>query len=316
MNTRSTEIQIRQSNDAINLPTERRYPLDLMRRRAEVYDRYLESNSRMWDIDGAVRWDALDPSRIDAGARASGRVWSWQSWVAFRDIMTCEAALVRACLEPDISADLKFCIATRASERAAAADAGAELAGRLGHYFERPDSPELEALFDTDMVRRMLHEGVDLDALVVAHFAVVPSIDLAVAEARRAATTEDTVADLLGHVIDDLRRQHEWAWTYLSGRLPERDADTRRAIGANLAEVFEHDLLNGARWTSLIDDVLPGAGALAAAESTAATHGLGGVAAAAQSRAVHLAISDIADRLAASGVPTAAFDAVVDGHSH
>ena len=312
MNSRTTEMQVRASVDRITLPIERRYPLDLMSQRDDVYGRYLESNAQMWDVEGDVRWDALDATRYDASATdAASTVWSWQAWVAFRDITTCEAALVRSCLERDVSADLKFCISTRASERAAAADASAEFAGRIGSYRDRPVSEALEALFDVGMVRRVLHEGVDLDALIVAHMATVPTIDLAVAEARLLTATDDTAGDILIHVVTDLRRQHEWAWTYLGGLGERRDADALQAISTNLAEVLELDLLSGARWTALIDSGIDGAEALMAGENEAAQAGLGGVTAADQRDAVRTAFGQVLARLDEIGVPTVAVSTVL-----
>lgn len=315
MDGRTTEMHMRDSGHRITLPREQRYPLDLMRRSQDVYNCYLDSNAHMWDIDGDVRWDAFDAAGYSqAACDAASSVWSWQSWVAFRDITTCEAALVRTCLEPDVSADLKFCVSTRASERAAAADAGAELAGRIGTYSERPATVELESLFDTDMVRRILHEGVDLDALVVSHFATVPTVDRAVAEARLATVNEPPVSDLLSHIVDDLRRQERWAWTYLKTRLAERDTDSLEAISTNLAEVLEQDLLLGARWTTLIDDRIAGAGALAAAEALAAEAGLGGVVAADGIEAVRTALNEAVGRLGEAGVPVGPVNEVLSAH--
>ena len=315
MNARDTEIQIRNSSHRITLPRERRYPLDLMRRRRDVYDCYLESNAGMWDIDGDVRWKAFVVSgHSPAACDAASYIWSWQSWVAFRDITTCEAALVRACLEPDVSADLKFCMSTRASERAAAADGGAELAGLIGTYRERPQTVELESLFDTDMVRRVLHEGVSLDALILSHFATVPTVDRAVAEARLARVKEPTVSDLLSHIVDDLRRQERWAWTYLTGRLEEIDTYSLNAISRNLAEVLQQDLLLGARWTALIDDHVAGARALAIAEALAAEEGLGGLAAADGIEAVRTALDEVVEQLGKAGVPLTPVTEVLSAH--
>lgn len=308
----TTEMQIRSSGDPITLPQEQRYPLDLMRRNSELHDRYLESNSRMWDVDGDVRWATLDAAaHTTAAAEAAGYVWSWQAWVSFRDITTCEAMLVRSCLERDVAADLKFCQATRASERAAAADAGAQIAARLGGYRDRPATVELETLFDTDMVRRVLHEGVDLDALLVAHFALVPAVDRAVAEARLASSKEPAVTDVLQHVVDDLRRQETWAWTYLHGQLPTRTHDSLDGIGRNLAEVLAGDLLLGARWPALIDPNLPGVDSVIAAEELAADSGLGGLAAAQQVHVVDTALAASIDRLGALGVPVSEAHAAI-----
>lgn len=300
----TTEMQIRSSDDAVSLRREQRYPLDLMRRNPALYDRYLESNSRMWDIDGDVRWTTLDAAgHTTAASEAASYIWSWQAWVSFRDITTCEATLVRSCLERDVAADVKFCLSTRASERAAAADASAEIAARLGGYRDRPDTVELETLFDTDMIRRVLHEAVDLDALIVAHFAVVPAVDRAVAEARLALTNEAAVVDVLRHIVDDLRRQEMWAWTYLEGQLPTREQAGLDGIGQNLAEVLASDLLLGARWPALIDPHTPGGDIVLTAEERAADSGLGGLAAAQQIEVVRIALSAAIDRLGALGVP-------------
>lgn len=311
MTQATTELAARDLAEGITLPLERRYPLDLDCRAVEVYAKYHESNAAMWDVDGDVAWAAAAVGGSPEERRAAALVWSWQAWVAFGDITTSEAALVRSCLDVDVAADLKFCIATRATERAAAADAGTELAGRLDRYVAEPPTAELAALFAGGMVRRVLHGGVDLDALLVAHFALVPTVDRAVAEARFAAAGNGAVCDLLGHVVTDLRRQEAWAWADLSARLPGRSEADRFAIIANLADVLSHDLLLGARWTAVIDPAVPGAGAIAAAEELAAAAGLGGVTRSDQRAAVVDAFREVIARCGAAGLPTEPIDAVL-----
>lgn len=288
------------------LPVERRYPLDLSIRIPELRRLYHESNAAIWDVARELDVDAIDTSSLDPGtARAAALSWSRRAWLAFADISESEAALVRACLEPDREADVKFVLAARGTERAVAADAAHQIASRFGGYRAAPPG-EMADLYSGEPIRRALDARVDFDAFFVAHFVVLATIERALLEAAVADTTDPVCRAALERMLVDVRRQEGAGRIYVRARLEHLDDDVRGRIGANVAEVIALDVHSGRRCPAFVDPAVPGASEMLEAETATARGGLGATAPADQREIVTATLTDLGRELGDVGlvVPT------------
>lgn len=284
------------------LPVERRYPLDLSVRIPELRRIYHESNAAIWDVAGELDVDAIDLAGLDpATVRAAALSWSRRAWLAFADVSESEAALVRACLEPNREADLKFVLAARGTERAVASDAAHAIATRFGGYRAVPPGKVAE-VYSGEPIRRALDARVDFDAYFVAHFVVLATVDRVLLEAAAAATTEPVCRAALQRTLVDVRRQEDAGRIYVRTRLAQLDEHHRTRIGANVAEVISLDLRSGRRCLAFIDPDFPGAAEMLEAESITAANGLGTTAPSEQRDLAAGTLADLRRELSEVGV--------------
>ena len=301
-----TEAVSRGRLEALPVPREQRYPLDLAVRIPEMRQLYRESNASIWDVARDLDTSSMVIDSIDTKVLAAAALtWSRRCWIQFADISESEAALVRSCIERDRAADLKYVLAARATERAVAVDACHRIAVQFGGYVSEPRSEELRALFATDIIRRALDTRVDFDAFFVAHFVVIASLDLAMLECSIRHTTEPVCLSALDRIARDARRQEAAGRLYLAARLTDLNADDRRAIADNAAAVVKSEVLSGVRCTTLLANDVPGAAELIDAESRTASGGLGSAPLGEQRAAIVTALETLDAELAQLGIETA-----------
>lgn len=281
-------------SEPLTIPTERRYPLDLSVRLPELRSAYYESNAAIWDVekDFAAQDHGIDHLEADA-CTAAAVVWSRRAWLEFAGIAESEAALVRSCIELEREADIKFVLATRATEHAVAADASHRLAERFGGYTASPSTPELSQLFTSESIRRALDERVSFDAFFIAHFVVLAAVEQALLVAAAESCTDPMCASTLARILVSVERQQSAGVLYARVRLPNlTDAETQ-AVTQNVAAVVDIDIRSGVRCSAFLDPDLAGAAALIEAESRAAAAGLGAASPADQRAAVEKALESL-----------------------
>jgi hypothetical protein len=280
---------------------ERRFPLHLTFAVPPIRDAYERSLVEAWDPEDEAHWTGFDPREHDESARRAGAsVWSHLAWVEFPAIAESEAVLVRACLEPDIDVDLKYCLSMRAVERARSTDLAHIVARRLHGYEPVPAGEELALLLDDELVRRALHADSDLDAYIAAHLGAQATVDLVMWE-RTAQNARGALGDLAALVVRDKARMLDVAWAHLELVVPRRDEAGRRMIADAVDYVVEVEERRGRRVPALL---APGADRehLLEAHAIAAAAGLGGVPEADQREAVESALAEVAARLSPLGI--------------
>ncbi|MEQ8718677.1 MAG: hypothetical protein RIE08_13790 [Acidimicrobiales bacterium] len=295
--TASAETTALDLTRPFRLGTEQRFPLDLTSSSATVWDAYETALREVWDPEDEALWKGFDVATYDEATRAGGAlVWSHLAWIEFPAIAESEAVLIRACLEPGVDIDLKYCLSMRAVERARSTDLAHMVAARLDHYESEPTGTGLAGLLDDELVRRALHVDSDLDAYIAAHLGAQATVDLRMWEAA-AANAREPLAGLIGLVVRDKARMLEVAWTHLAETIPGRTEADRRAIAAAVEYVIVEEELRGRRVPALLAAGTDRDG-LMTAHSVAATAGLAGVTEAEQLDAVESALTEVAARLA------------------
>lgn len=282
------------------LGIEARFPLDLTSSRPPMWQAYEASLDEVWDPEDQSLWEGLDADRYTPEARrAAALVWSHRAWVEHSAIAESEAVLVRACLEPGVSADFKYCVSMRAVERARSTDLCYLIATRLHAYHSGPPPAHLERLLDDEQVRRVLHRRCDLDAYVAAHLVAQSSVDLRSWERVR-ANIDEPLAGAVDLVLRDKARMLEVAWLQLADRAANRSEAERRMIAANISHVLLEEEGRG-RQLPALGDPYPEAIDLVRAHQEA-TAGLGGVAPSDQRDVFDLAVAELGPRMAGLGI--------------
>ena len=265
-----------------------------------MWQAYEASLDEVWDPEDPTVWNGFDAGRYAPEARRSAAlVWSHRAWVEHSAIAESEAVLVRACLEPGVSADFKYCVSMRAVERARSTDLCYLIATRLHGYHPGPPTAQLERLLDDEQVRRVLHERGDLDAYVAAHLVAQSSIDLRSWERAR-ANTDEPLAGAIDLVLRDKARMLEVAWLHLADGAANRSEAERRMIAANINHVLWEEEGRGRQLPALLDPS-PDAVDLCRAHEDA-TVGLGGVSPADQRDVFDSAVAELGPRMAGLGI--------------
>lgn len=299
--TTSLETIARDRDQEFVLGSEERFPLRLTSSEAPQWDAYETSIREVWDPEDVELWSGFDPAAFSAEDRAAGAlVWSHRAWTEYPAIAESEAALIRACLEPGLEVDFKYSLSMRAVERARSTDLSHMFAKQLGAYQTSPAGPELVALLNSELVRRVLHASVDFDSYVAAHLIAQGEIDLAmwIAGSEHAAPP---VTRLMTHVINDKQRMLDVAWMRIENRLPNRDADIRELIGTTVSAVLETEEFQGRQVPALLASG-PDREQLGAAYERAAAAGLGSATPDRQIEAARAACSTMAARFSKLGV--------------
>lgn len=296
----STEALARDREQNFVLGDEHRFPLVLTGTVPSQWDAYESAIQQVWDPEAEAPWEGFDPDLFTADQREAGAlVWSHRAWIDYPAIAESEAVLVRACIEPGISVDFKYCLSMRAVERARSTDLAHILATRLGGFRSSPAGPELRSLLNDDLVRRALHARTDLDAFVAAHLIGQGTIDLAMWRAS-IDHAHPTIAHLAALAVRDKARMVEVAWAQLGERVPQRDDADRRLIAATVTDVLADEECKGRQVPALLG---PGEDRdLLTAAHERAAEGLGGIPAERQIAVARQAMSEVADRLLALGV--------------
>ena len=282
------------------LGVEARFPLHLTSTRPSMWQAYEASLDEVWDPEDQTIWNGFDADRYAPEARqAAALVWSHRAWVEHSAIAESEAVLVRACLEPGVSADFKYCVSMRAVERARSTDLCYLIASRLYAYHSGPRTEHLERLLDDELVRRVLHKRCDLDAYLGAHLVAQSSIDLRSWERAR-ANSDEPLAGAIDLVLRDKARMLEVAWLQLADAAANRSEAERRLIAANINHVLLEEEGRGRQLPALLDPC-PDAVDLSRAHQDAAV-GLGGVVPSDQRDVFDLAVAELGPRMAGLGI--------------
>ncbi len=282
------------------LGTEDRFPLDLTSSRSQLWTAYEAALTEAWDPEDDKLWAGFDPVGFSsAECEAGALVWSHRAWVDHGAMVESAAVLVRACLEPAMSADFKYCLGMRAVERARSVDMSRMVAERLDQYHSRPASHELERLLNDDLVRRALHEKTTLGAYVAAHLVAQATLDLRSWERTR-LTVHEGLGVLADLVVRDKARMVEVAWTQLAEMALAAEREAREAMAANTAYVMFSEEGRGRQLPALLSS--PAAGQLVAAHEIAATAGLGGLCAQSQQEIFDDVIVELSDKMADLGI--------------
>lgn len=289
----------RESN--FELGTEARFPLDLTSTKPSMWEAYEAALEQAWDPEDQSLWPDFDGSGYSTEAAEAGAlVWSHRAWVEHSAIAESEAVLVRSCLEPGMSADFKYCVSMRASERARSTDLCHIIATRLHGYQSGPRTEQLENLLDDELVRRVLHARSDLDAYIGAHLVAQSTIDLRLWE-RAGANCDASLGSVVDLVIRDKARMLEVAWLQLEEAASGRSPAEREAIASNISYVLFEEEGSGRQLPALLDAGRD-ATELTEAHHLAATAGLGGVTAADQHDTFEDAVAELTTRLATVGI--------------
>ncbi|MCP4903497.1 MAG: hypothetical protein P8J50_16415 [Acidimicrobiales bacterium] len=283
------------------LGTEHRFPLDLTASQAPIWDAYELALRETWDPEDDALWDGFEPgAHSETDRRAGGLVWSHRAWVDFTAIAESEAVLVRVCLEPGISADMKYCLSMRAVERARSTDLAHLLATRLGNYRSSPSTPELAALLDNELVRRALHEYSDIDTYIAAHLIAQARVDFGMWQAA-ASSASPALASLIGFVVRDKSRMLAVAWQYFADVVPDMTDVQRAAIAEGVSSVLSEEESRGRQVPTQLPEGTDRR-ELLEAHTAAASAGLGGVLPDDQVAVFESALSEIRQRFAVLGV--------------
>jgi hypothetical protein len=299
--TTSLDDSARDRGRPFQLGTEQRFPLDLTARTPLQWEAYETALREAWDPEDERLWADFDPAIHSAPDRAAGAlVWSHRAWVEYPAIAESEAVLIRACLEPGVEIDLKYCLSMRAVERARSTDLAHIMATRLHAYEAGPATVELAALLDDELVRRVLHSDSDLDVYIAAHIAVQATIDLRMWE-QAAVHSEAPLAQLIALVTRDKARMLEVAWRRLGQVFPNRAEAERRLVADAVLLVLVDEELRGRQVPALLNDGADRTRLLMAHEQ-ASKSGLGGIPPTEQLEVADAALGEAAGRLAEHGV--------------
>jgi len=299
--TTSTEVLARDRDHEFILGSEERFPLRLTSSSAPRWDAYEMAIREVWDPEDDDVWSGFDPAAFSPEDRAAGAlVWSHRAWIEYPAIAESEAVLIRACLEPGLEVDFKYCMSMRAVERARSTDLSHMLAKKLGGYEPAPTGPELVALLDDDLVRRVLHARVDFDCYIAAHLIAQGEIDLAMWVAGTDGATAP-VNRLMSKVITDKQRMLDVAWSRIEHTLPDRDTDLRDRAGRTISAVLETEEFQGRQVPALLASGRDRE-RLGEAYSRAAAAGLGAATPDRQVEAARAATSTMAARFSNLGV--------------
>ena len=279
---------------------EYRFPLHLEPSVESIWDLYNRAKRERWDPSRSIDWARFDPAQLEPRAREAARLaWSHRAWLLFGRLSETPSLLVRFCLERQRESDPKYFLALRGSEEAWHLDASHGFAERLGGFIAQPRDAAYAESFNQTLHREVLDADFGLDAYIGAYVALRESLDVALLEAARVATTEPVMAQALDLMLRDKRRHAQFGWLYLSQRKMNLDA---RAMALRAQEMLERFYASGL--------MVPGysperAGDVAEAIEIAAGAGLGMAAFAAQKRALAAALDDARSRLGALSVDCA-----------
>ncbi len=286
---------------AFELGTENRFPLVLTSTKSAIWEAYESALTEVWDPEDETHWADLDPASFTAAQRqAAALVWSHRAWVDHAAMAESEAVLVRACLEPAVSVDFKYCVGMRAVERARSVDACYMAAAKLDRYHAAPASSELMRLLNDDLLRRALHARTHLGAYVAAHLVAQATIDLRAWE-RVSRPLPSGLAALAGLVVRDKARMLDVGWVQLGEMAEAADERTLAEMAATTAYVLYREEGRGRQLPALLT---PGGEneAIVAAYEVAAEAGLGGLTSTTQREVFDVATTEVTTAMAGYGI--------------
>ena len=222
------------------IPIERRFPLVLRKAAEDIRGLYEAAKEARWNPDTDVPWSQHALGSIDAATLASARrVWSRRAWVEYSGMTETPALLIRFCLELNRESDPKYFLTVRNTEEAWHVECYHRYAEACGGYVETPPNPAWEPVFNRTLYRDALDADISIDAYVAAHCAFVDSLELELAKAWRARTTEPLAAALLDRCLNDYERHAAFGWAYAGQRAVSGDAGLRERVAGALVRHIE-----------------------------------------------------------------------------
>jgi len=290
----------------LKLFVEKRFPLEMNVTLPEIRALYDGGKAGRWDPARDIAWAALSTDGFDEATRAAvQRVWSRRSWVEATGLTETPALIVRLCMEAGREIDPKFYLTTRNTEEAWHVECFDRIARTFGGYVAEPVDPAYQAVFNRNLHRQVLNADQHLDAYIAAHAAFEDGLELELARAWRAATTDPVIAAVLDHVVADRERHAAFGWLYLESRSAGWSDAERELIASEIASYVQTVLLAGYQcpWLRPED-----AGAEAEAEAIVAKAGLGAADRAAEEDVIVTYVANARARLADWGVVLPMFE--------
>lgn len=286
---------------------EQRFPLDLDDRHHAIRALYETAKGARWDPFRDFEWSAIGASAFPAATREAVRLgYSRRLWQEYTGLAETPALLIRFCLEAGREADPKYYLTTRNTEEAWHIECFSAIADTCGGMVAEPQSGEFAAVFNQRRDRLALHADTLLDAYVATYCALEDELEFALAEAAAANASNPVLRAVTRQVVTDRQRHAEFGWLYAASRSHRWIDAERAAIAASVTAYVTDNVFAGYQCVGL---AAPGvADEFAAAESTLATAGLGGVPPEVEVQVLRATLERARQRFAPLGISIPALD--------
>lgn len=283
------------------IPIEQRFPLDLNESDHLIRQLYEEAKSSRWDPFREFDWALLAREASNPSIReAARRGYSRRAWQSYTGLTETPALLIRFCLEAGREADPKYFLTVRNTQEAWHVECFHGIARALGGDLPEPSNGAFADVFNQRRATTVLNANTLLDAYFVTHCAIEEQLELQLAEASLATSTQAVVRAVWERVLADRRRHAAFGWAYVSRRAASWTEAERQTVTDSVSRFVEGALVSGYHCPSLARAGI--ADEFTHAEETLASAGLGGVTASVEQGLIREVIADARARLAACGV--------------
>ena len=228
------------SREFVDLPIERRYPLELTPVVDALREYFISTNESL-----PIAIKQLNPSPQELGDHspdqldAAALVWSARAWAEYNGISESEALLIRICLEQNREIDLKYALAARAAEKAIHADQCRRIAESLSHYYRDTNSAVLNCLYQTSTIRTVLDINEHVDGSLASYLLAVAEFDLCRWAASSNKKGLESINAIIKHCVHSKKAQLAAFWTYFEYRADGLTDDSRRMIAQSVGAAME-----------------------------------------------------------------------------